>query len=335
MSAAEAPGEPASGAARKRAAIIFNPTKQGIAELRTAVAAVEKSAGWAESVWIETAADDPGKGMARDALTSGVDLVIAAGGDGTVRSVAAGLRDSGMPLGLVPQGTGNLLARNLGIPVNDQTAALRIAFSDSERSIDVITVAVTREGGATEQHVSLVMAGVGFDADMISNTNSDLKKRVGWLAYVDAGLRVLPASKPFRVFYRVDSEQSRRARVSTVLVANLGLLPGNIELIPDASIDDERLDIAILQPRGAFGWLRVFRRVAVQNQLSKSEIGRRWVELTGGKKRNEVIYLRGRRVSVEIDKPQQFEIDGDDFGAITTAVFEVDPGGLVVRVPSP
>ncbi|MEF3402724.1 diacylglycerol/lipid kinase family protein [Agromyces sp. CCNWLW203] len=321
---------------RQRAAVIYNPTKQGVEALRAAVGAAEERQHFAPSLWIETSADDPGKGMAREALEAGVDLVIAAGGDGTVRSVAAGLRGTGVPLGLVPLGTGNLFARNLEIPVGDQADAVVLAFAGLDRAVDVIVAEVTRPDGTDETHVSLVMSGIGIDAAMISNTNPDLKKRVGWLAYVDAGLRALPASKPYRVVHRVDSGRHHRSKVSSILVANLGYLPGNIELIPDAEIDDGRLDVVVLQPRNLLGWLLIWRKVAWENRvLRKSAIGRQFLDLTGGKRRREIVYLRGRAVDLEIEgAAEEFEIDGDEFGLVTAARFTVDPAALIVRVPS-
>ncbi|MDQ0894404.1 diacylglycerol/lipid kinase family protein [Agromyces ramosus] len=333
---AEVQGLGATDAAsrRPRAAVIFNPTKQGYAELRTVVAQAEARQQFAPSLWIETAADDPGKGMARDAVEAGVDLVIAAGGDGTVRSVAAALRGTGVPLGLVPLGTGNLFARNLGIPVNDQRDAIVLAFSGYDRAVDVIVADVTRPGGRTESHVSLVMAGIGIDAAMISNTNPELKKRLGWLAYVDAGLRAIPVSKPFRVDHRLDAGRHHRSRVSSILVANLGYLPGNLELIPDAEIDDGKLDVVVLQPSNALGWLFIWRRVAWENRvLRKTALGRQFVDLTGGNRRREIVYSRGRVVQLDIEgDPEEFEIDGDGFGSVTSARFSVDPAALIVRV---
>ena len=167
---------------------------------------------------------------------------------------------------------------------------------------------MTRPDGTDETHASLVMSGIGIDAAMIANTNPDLKKRVGWLAYVDAGLRAIPASKPFRVVHRIDAGRLHRSRVSSILVANLGYLPGNIELIPDAEIDDGKLDVVVLQPRNLMGWLLVWRKVAWENRvLRKSAIGRQFIDLTGGKRRREVVYLarpggrhrdRGRRRGV-------------------------------------
>ena len=320
---------------RLRAAVIFNPTKHGVAVLRSAVAQAESRQHFAPSLWIETSADDPGKGMAREALEAGVDLVIAAGGDGTVRSVAAGLRGTGVPLGLVPIGTGNLFARNLEIPVSDQADAVVLAFAGLDRAVDVIVADITRSDGTDETHVSLVMSGIGIDAAMISNTNPDLKKRVGWLAYVDAGLRALPASKPYRVVHRVDSGRHHRSRVSSILVANLGYLPGNIELIPDAEIDDGRLDVVVLAPRNLLGWLFIWRKVTWENRvLRKSALGRQFLDLTGGNRRSEIVYLRGRSVELQIEgDAEEFEIDGDEFGLVTAARFTVDPAALIVRVP--
>jgi diacylglycerol kinase (ATP) len=209
-----------------------------------------------------------------------------------------------------------------------------LAFSGYDRAVDVIVADVTRPDGRTESHVSLVMAGIGIDAAMISNTNPDLKKRLGWLAYVDAGLRSIPASKPFRVDHRLDAGRHHRSRVSSILVANLGYLPGNIELIPDAEIDDGKLDVVVLQPRNAFGWLLIWRRVAWENRvLRKSAFGRQFLDLTGGKRRSEIVYSRGRVVQLDIEGgPEEFEIDGDEFGSVVAAEFRVDPASLIVRV---
>ena len=317
-----------------RAAVIFNPIKEGVDELRTAITAAEQEHGYGETLWIETTEDDPGKGRPSRRSEEGVDLVIAAGGDGTVRAVAEGLGDNGLPVGLVPLGTGNLFARNLDIPVNDIPAAVALAFTGADRPIDVLEPASGGPTAPTDTEVSLVMSGIGFDAAMISNTNPDLKKRVGWLAYVDAGIRAIPASKPFRVVHRMDNGRAHRSRVSSVLVANLGYLPGNIELIPDAEIDDGRSTWCDCSRATSSGWLMVWRKVAWENRvLRKSALGRQLIDLTGGDKRREVVYASGRSVDVVIEgEPQEFEIDGEEFGEITAAQFAVDPGALTVRV---
>lgn len=318
----------------KRAAVIFNPVKQGVDELRAVVTDIEQEHGYGPTLWIETTEEDPGTGQAREAVEAKVDLVIAAGGDGTVRAVAEGLEHAEIPVGLIPLGTGNLFARNLEIPVNDIPAAATLAFTGVDRAVDVLRARVRRPDGSTHTEVSLVMSGIGFDAAMIANTDPDLKKRVGWLAYVDAGIRAIPNSAPFRVAHRMDDGRTHRSRVASVLIANLGYLPGNIELIPEASIDDGRLDVVRLQPRNFWGWLMVWRKVAWENRvLRKSALGRQLIDLTGGNKRREVVYASGRTIDIVIDgEPQEFEIDGEEMGRITAARFAIDPKALVVRV---
>ncbi|QTX06256.1 NAD(+)/NADH kinase [Agromyces archimandritae] len=314
-----------------RAAIISNPSKDGIRRLREAVAHAERRQGFAPSLWIDTSADDPGVGQAREAVEAGVSLVVAAGGDGTVRAVASGLRGTGVPLGIVPAGTGNLFARNLQLPVGDLADAVVVAFSGVDRAVDVVVAEVERADGSEEAFASLVVAGVGIDAAMIQKTNPTLKRRFGWLAYVDGGFRALPASAPFHLNYRLDGAHPRRARASSVLIANLGSLPGNIELIPDAEYDDGKLDVALLQPRSVFGWFFVWWKVGWENVvMRRSRLGRRIVERSGG--RTEIVYLRGREITVEMpDGPEEFEVDGDGFGEIVRARFRVEPAALIVR----
>ena len=99
-----------------RVAVVYNPVKPGTDAIRRHAVDRAHRHGWTDPVFIETTIDDPGAGQAAEAAASGVGLVIACGGDGTVRSVARGLIGTGVPMGVVPTGTGNLLARNLDIP---------------------------------------------------------------------------------------------------------------------------------------------------------------------------------------------------------------------------
>src|ERR1041384_600501 len=128
----------------QRAAVVYNPTKVDLPELRAAVALAESEAGWAKSIWIETSEEDPGTGQAREAVEQGADVVIAAGGDGTVRAVAEGLHESGIPLALLPAGTGNLLARNMDLTLDDMPDSVRTAFTGKDRRIDLGIVAIDR-----------------------------------------------------------------------------------------------------------------------------------------------------------------------------------------------
>ena len=143
----------ASRAVDRRAAIILNPTKlDDLSLLRRRVDSEVLSAGWRPTVWLETTAEDPGHAAARAALDAGVDLVLVAGGDGTVRVVASELAGTGVSMALLPSGTGNLLARNLSVPL-DTDAALRLALTGRPRRIDVVTVSTdagTPESGLPE-----------------------------------------------------------------------------------------------------------------------------------------------------------------------------------------
>lgn len=148
---------------------MFNPTKVDLDELRTLVSAAEEAHGWQPSLWLETTEEDPGAGQARQAVDQGVSMVVACGGDGTVRCVAEGLHGRDAALGLVPVGTGNLLARNLHLPL-ETDEAVDTVFGGTEESIDIATVRMVRPDRSTQNADFVVMAGVGIDAQMIVNT---------------------------------------------------------------------------------------------------------------------------------------------------------------------
>ena len=186
----------------RRAAVVINPTKSGGRRFRAAFHRLCEAQGWAEPLWLETTAEDTGLGQARQALEEGVDVVIAAGGDGTVRCVAEVLAGSGTPMGIVPLGTGNLLARNLGIDITDPVAASYDVLNGSEKAIDVIKA---RLDHSDKEQLFLVMAGLGYDAAIMANTVDELKDRVGWLAYVEAGIRHLPG-KPVKARISIDGQ---------------------------------------------------------------------------------------------------------------------------------
>ncbi len=324
--------EPASPVT-ERAAVIHNPVKGHLTKLTSAVRAAERVAGWKKSIWLETSEQDAGQAVTREAISRGATVVIAAGGDGTVRAVAEALRDTGVPIALVPVGTGNLLARNLGLTLTNIDEAVTTAFQGIDRRIDLGVAEITRENGEREEHVFLVMAGVGLDAKMIAHTNPRLKKAVGWLAYVDAGVRSIPELKPIKLRFSRDGAPERSSSAHTVLIGNCGLLPGGLLLMPDAKPDDGLLDIAVLRPQGPFGWLKVWNKVAWENGvLRKSAIGRQIIDLSRDVK--DVTYLTGRDLRLTVDVPEEFQLDGDEFGQLTSVHAWVDAGALDVRVPA-
>ena len=298
---------------RQRAAVIVNPSKKTDIDIRALVDDICRSEGWEQPMWLETTRADPGRGMAREALEAGVDLVIAAGGDGTVRCVAAELAGTDTPLGLLPLGTGNLLARNLDIAVDDPAAAVTAALSGADRRIDVVHVTLDR---ALKGDVFLVMAGLGYDAALMGDTNDALKDRVGWLAYVDAGIRNLPG-KPVRSSIRLDGGQEIQGHARSVMGGNCGKIMGGLEIFPGARINDGLLDIMTMSPQGRLGWLGVLAGLLRR----------------GRGKGTAVEYYQCKEAEIFTETPQEFEVDGDNLGKASHVALRVDPSALRVRMP--
>lgn len=316
-------------------AVVFNPLKVKEDVVRRAFEAGAEAAGWGESEWLPTTPDDFGTGLARGAVERGFDAVAAVGGDGTVRAVAAGLRGTDAAMAIVPQGTGNLLARNLGLPLA-LGRAVEIAFSDSVHAIDLgIVEAIRHDGSTTGEEVFLVIAGMGIDAEMLRATKPALKRTIGWMAYADAVWRTLPRSRPFRIVYRVDDREQRGARVHSMVIANCDLLPGGLRIVPDSQPDDGVLDIAGFRPRGPFGVAKVWTTVAIENSiLRRFAWGRRISDRRTAQGR-DVIYRRGAALSLRTDLPIGVQVDGDDLGDAVALEAWLEPGALRIKSPAP
>lgn len=315
------------------AAVIYNPIKVDIELLKASVASAEQSAGWGKTLWFETSEEDPGQAVTKEAVDAGAHVIMAAGGDGTVRSVAESLRGTGIPIALLPSGTGNLLARNLELTLDNLPESISAAFTGADRKIDLGVVDVERAGGEKEKFVFLVMAGLGLDAKMIAHTDEDLKKRVGWLAYVDAIGKALRDKDRLNIRFSIDGSPTRSARVHTILVGNCGSLQGNILLLPDAAVDDGVFDIVALRPEGFFGWVQIWSKIVWENGvLRRSAVGRKIAGLT--KEVRVLRYLRGRELKLRLDREEEFELDGDGFGKAVAIRAIVDPLALVVKVPA-
>ncbi|MCS5713445.1 diacylglycerol kinase family lipid kinase [Herbiconiux sp. CPCC 205716] len=315
-----------------RAALVYNPIKVDLDALKAAVAAEEAESGWAETLWLETSVDDPGQGPAKKALEEGVDLVIAAGGDGTVRAVAEVLGGTGVPIGLLPSGTGNLLARNLDLTLDDVENALQTAFRGTERAIDLGQVRIRHDDQKVTQHAYLVMVGLGLDAKMLAATDDELKAKVGWLAYAKAVATVLRDKNQLRLRYSLDGKEPRSVRAHTIMVGNCGSLPANILLLPDAAVDDGLFDIVLLRPEGFFGWLQIMGKIFWENGvLRRTTVGRR---LMGSAKEVRALnYLRGQELVLRLRRPEEIELDGDGFGKAIAMKTWIDAGALQVKVP--
>lgn len=302
--------------------VIWNPSKPGGDKLKDAVDEVFGGDALASPVqWWETSVDDPGRGMAEEAVKAGCDVVIAAGGDGTVRAVAEGLAGSGVALGIVPQGTGNLLARNLEVPLGDIGAALRRVRDGEQRTIDMGWV--ERDG---EEHAFVVMVGFGIDAQMLVETDEDLKNRAGWLAYVEAMGRALAGTEMTDIVLTLDDDEPRGLRGHTMLIGNCGMLQGGIRLLPDALIDDGQLDMLLVSADGPLQWLDTVRSFIWENGIRRA-LG----AVDQAVSTESTTHVAAERITVSLSSPQTFEIDGEEVGEVSSFSVRVQPGALTVR----
>ena len=334
--------------ARPRAAVVVNPTKfDRLDKVHAQVREICTSHGWDDPLWLETTVEDPGAGQTRQALAEGVDLVCALGGDGTVRTVGSVMVDTDVPMGLLSGGTGNLLARNLGLPVTSLTQGLTVALTGRDSRIDTVNLRLRRPvdgddesddappqvdlsetgappaepggapGGAVEDHVFLVMAGLGFDAEVMANAPEHLKKRVGWAAYLVSGVQRLRGPQ-FKVEIRTDDGPPLSRRVRSIVVGNVGKLTGGVNLLPGAEADDGELDVVLLSPDGIVGWGAVVTRL-----VTRSSRGHQRVD-----------YYTCETLAVSADRPIELQLDGDTLGLATALSVSVNPDSLIVRRPA-
>jgi YegS/Rv2252/BmrU family lipid kinase len=292
--------------------VVLNPIKvESVGQFQAVVTAMALEAGWEEPTWHLTTVEDPGTGMAAAAAVAGADLVMVCGGDGTVREVCAELAGTGIPVGIIPAGTGNLLARNLSIPLYLR-AAIDVALNGQDRAVDLVQVS---GDGIKDSHF-LVMAGMGFDAAIMEGVNEDIKKKVGWIAYVISGAKAL-MFPPVRLEISVDGKPPTKHRARTVIVGNVGTLTAGMPLLPDARIDDGLLDVVLLHPQRFLSWLPLAWRILSKRPHTDELVNR----------------MRGASVVIRADRDTPRELDGDTLGAGRELRMTCLHARLLVRVP--
>ncbi|MFF5208269.1 diacylglycerol/lipid kinase family protein [Streptosporangium sp. NPDC000396] len=275
----------------------------GLDELRTLLA----GEGVGKLLWYEVPKSKKAPKHVRKALKEGAELVVVWGGDGMVQRCVDALTGSGVTMAVVPAGTANLFARNLGIP-EDLPEAVRIAFHGESRKLDL--------GKVNGEHFA-VMAGVGFDAEMIKDADRGLKDRLGRVAYVWTGLRHV-RGEPVPMKVKIDGVKWFEGEASCLLLGNVGTITGGIEAFDDARPDDGWLEIGVTTAKGPIQWARVLGRMSAGRSDESP-----FVRMT-----------RARTVSVKLGAPMTYELDGGAKDTVTELEAEVVPGGITVRVPA-
>jgi diacylglycerol kinase (ATP) len=273
----------------------------GLPELRRTLA----EAGVVDPIWTEVPKSKRAPAAVERALEDGAELLLAWGGDGMVRRCVNALKDTEVPLAIVPAGTSNLFATHLGIE-RDIGQAVQAALHGDRRRLDV---------GCFDGERFAVMAGAGFDAAMIK-ASDDLKERLGRAAYVVGGASKLD-SEPFEAKIKVDGTPWYEGPASCILVGNVGELFGGIEVFADAEPDDGVLDVGVLTSEGPVQLVRAAARTAV-GSAEKSP----FVRVT-----------QARKVRVKLDRKVRYELDGGDRKKVKSFKVEVEPGAITVCVP--
>ncbi len=290
----------------QRIAVIAHSGKTlggGLSELRR----VLERRGITPVIWREVPKSKYAPKLVKQAIKAKVDLIFVWGGDGMVQrsiDVAAG---SGTTIAILPAGTANLLASNLGIP-KDLEQAVEIGLCGAHRTLDV---------GRINGERFAVMAGAGFDARMIGDADGTLKDRFGRLAYVWTGAKHL-RDKPFKAKIAVDGARWYDGDASCILLGNVGKLFGGVEAFEDARPDDGVLELGVVSADGTRQWVQTIARAVVGNVSNASQAHT----------------TRVHSVRIKLNKKVPYELDGGDRKRVKKLRVDVEPHAVEVCVPA-
>jgi YegS/Rv2252/BmrU family lipid kinase len=274
----------------------------GLRELR----AVLERHGVTDPMWFEVPKSKRAPKQVRRAIDAGADLLFVWGGDGMVQRCIDAVDGEPVTIAILPAGTANLLATNLGIP-KDLETAVEVGLHGRRRTIDT---------GLVNGERFAVMAGVGFDARMIRDADRGLKDRFGRLSYVATGARHLRTPR-FDAHIRIDGITWFEGKAACVLVGNVGTIFGGIEVFPRAAADSGRLEVGVVTAKGMTQWIRALARTATGDAARSP-----FVEVT-----------TAERVRIDLDHPQPIELDGGDRRAAKKVKMRIDPRSVTVCVP--
>ena len=312
----------------QRIAVIYHPSKISLEKIEAAFT----KAGFPGLSFFASDAQTGGLQATKQAIEAGANHIIVAGGDGTVRSCVQAVFEEHAPvtLGLVPIGTGNILARNLKLPITNLEKCIRRAAIGDVYEIDLgVAKAINTHGELTKFYFTGI-AGIGMDARIMQRTQPELKRRVGWIAYIEGGFRSLPLKfEKFEVL--VDDLTPKSLKSYSILIGNAGWLPGQISMMPDARLDDGKLDVAAIGPRKIWNWVDFFARVTWQNKVVRPlALGRKWMDQTANLKTIE--NLGGSRIRVKPHHPSPLQLDGDVIGEVLEVDFSLQHKALRIRL---
>ncbi|MFT4148056.1 MAG: diacylglycerol kinase family protein, partial [Micrococcaceae bacterium] len=298
---------------KHRVGVVINPSKNRYEEAKATIEDACREKGWPAPKFWETTIEDPGTKQTQAALKADCDLILVCGGDGTVRKCSEELLETDIPMGIVPIGSGNLFSRNLRLLTLNLRKSVDTALFGKERYVDVGHVQL--DGG--EREIWLVMTGLGADGYAISITKPKLKKYLSWVAYLESGARSIMDGRRDKVSVTIDDQEPFEANIRSIMGANCSILPGQVDLIPEAVIDDGVMNIMILSPRTPWGWLNIGTRILLQA------------------KRPEGIFtmVEAKSLTVESENPIQAQIDGDFAGEVQKMELTIAPSSLKVKVP--
>lgn len=293
----------------KRMFVVLNPMG-GHSDPRRVRELLEQylpDAGWSYEIY-ETTGDEDLPQVVRDGLERGFDLVVAGGGDGTVSQVVTGLVESGVPMGILPVGTGNALARELDIPLDVEQAVRLLAGEHEMHAIDAIHM---------DEHYYVLNVGVGISSRTMGDTGRQEKRIFGRIAYIWVGIKVLLGVQPHRFIIRTDHHE-RHLRASEVAVVNSGGIgQPHFRWGPGVQLDDGHLNLCIVRARTLVDYLKVGWDMLLFREPRGPRIRCRKVE---------------GKVTIRTRRTMRVQADGEIVGQ-TPAEVEIAPAAVEVVVP--
>lgn len=298
---------------RKCVTVVFNPVSgQGDPEERKRRIEEALAQHGYRCQHLVTTPEQGARYFAEQALKDGVDLLAVSGGDGTVIEAMSALIGTNVPLAIFPAGTGNLLSVNLALP-KEVPEGVHAALFGTKRPLDLARI--TTDSGETKFFA--ILAGAGYDAEVVQDADREAKNRLGAFAYLWAAVRNI-GKKSVLVRIRLDDSPRRlRRRAKSVMVANMGRVQGGIDVVPGAWPDDGLLEVTILKAESLGDWIRL-----VWSALTRRLQEERAVE-----------YRKAKKVEVELSFPQAIQFDGEEAGRVRRFTAEVVPAAVQVMVP--